>query len=153
MLRTKLSVAGIVIIGLVATATLLLGGMGYAGYRSFGDRQREEFRQGHAILADQLAASLTLPLWNFDRDQIGKVIESAMQQDDIYRVEVRPAEEAARVDRRSRDSNWKITVADGGVASAGLQVERRNIAMAGEIIGEVHLFTTDRFLQRRLRRT
>ena len=78
MLRPRLSVAGIVIIGLVATTTLLLGGMGYVGYNSFGARQREEFRQAHVILADQLATSLSLPLWNFDRDQIGRVIESAI---------------------------------------------------------------------------
>src|SRR4051812_26276577 len=97
MSRPRLSVADVVIIGLVATTTLLLGMLAYVSYRSFCDRQRDEFVQRHTILADQLATSLTLPLWNFDRDQMGKVIESGMQQTEIVRVEVRPTGDITRI--------------------------------------------------------
>jgi PAS domain S-box-containing protein len=149
--RDRFSIAGVVIVALVTAATVLLAGMGYAGYRFFAERQRDEFRQRHVILANQLGASLSLPLWNFDRDQIAKVVESAMQDRDVFRVVVRSGSDRAPVAQRSRDGDWSVVTGDG-VAPVGLLREHRAIATAGDHIGEVDVFTTPQFLDHQLRR-
>jgi PAS domain S-box-containing protein len=152
MNRPKLSVAGIVIAALVTTTTLLLAVLGYAGYDTFSRRQYEQFDREQAVLADQLAVSLALPLWNFDRAQIGKVLESAMQDEDVYRVEVRPRGAVTRADARTRDANGKIVTTGAGPVPADLRLDRRDITSGGEIVGEVRLSSTARVLQARLDR-
>src|SRR4051812_43598346 len=104
----RISVASVVTIGLVAATTLLLGFLGAAGYHSFRERRWADFRQEHSILADQLATSLSLPLWNFDRDQIGKVIDSAAPDQDVQAVLIRSAGTPVSVYARVRDAAWKM---------------------------------------------
>lgn len=153
MWRPKLSIAGIVIILLVAATTLLLGVLAVVGYSSYRGRQREEFAKKHAVIADQLATSLTLPLWNFDRGEVGKVIESAMQDEDVYGVIARSTGDTPTQFVRTRNDQWTVTAATGNLAARGLRIEKRNIVVAGDTIGEVEVFATSRFLDARLRQT
>ena len=153
MSHTKLSVAGIVIILLVAATTLLLGALAVIGYSSYRSRQQADFARQHAVIADQLATSLTLPVWNFDREQVGKVMESAMQDDDIYGVVARSTGDLPIQYVRARNDDWKVIASTGTLATSGLQIEKRPIAVAGETIGEVEVFATPRFLEARLRQT
>jgi PAS domain S-box-containing protein len=153
MSRPKRSIAGIVIILLVAATTALLGALAVMGFSSYRNRQREDFAREHAVIADQLSISLTLPLWNFDRGEIGKVIESAMQDEDVYGVLVRSTGGASTQYVRTRDDNWTVTATTGKLVAIGLQIEKRPITVAGETIGEVEVFATPKFLEARLRET
>lgn len=147
----KFSVAGYVSVGLVAAATLLLGGLGFAGYNSFSARERADFARGHAIIADQLGTSVALPLWNFDREQLGKVIESGMQHAEIEQIEVVPRGTSNRTERRNREHVPRPAAATAPRDPRDEHVERRAIVVAGETIGDVRVFATDRFLRTRLR--
>jgi PAS domain S-box-containing protein len=153
MPRRRLSIAEIVILLLVGATTVLLGTLAVIGYSSYRDRQREEFARKHAAIADQLATSLTLPLWNFDRGQIGKVIESAMQDDEVYGIVARSTGEVPVQHVRTRDAAWKVAAGGGKFAAGGLVVEKRPVAVAGDTVGVVEVFATTRFLETRLRQT
>ncbi len=153
MSRSRFSTASLVIILLVSATTVLLGILAIVGFAFYRTRQRQDFAREHAVLANQLSISLTLPLWNFDRSQIGKIIEGAMQDEDIYGIVARSAGAAPVQFVRTRDDDWKVMAATGNLAVGDLHIEKRSIVMAGETIGEVEVFATPRFLEARLRQT
>ena len=88
MPRLQPSIAATVTLALTVAATLLLATLAWVGYNSHRSSQWDLFRTNHVLLADQLAISLTLPLWNFDRDVVGQVIEGAMQDHDVEGIVV-----------------------------------------------------------------
>jgi len=146
----RLSIASVVTAGIVAATTLLLGALGYVGYGFFCDRERADFQNEHAILADQLATSLTLPLWNFDREQIGKILDGTAPDQDVYGVEVRSVGAAPTIYARVRDGNWRLLAAPALAGGEMAHVEQRDIAAGGNTIGQMRVAVTTRFLERRL---
>jgi PAS domain S-box-containing protein len=153
MLRHKRSIAHIVIVLLVTATTFLMGVMALVGYSSYRNHQLEEFTKKNASIANQLAIGLTLPLWNFDSGEIGKVIESAMQDNDVYAVLVRSGGGGLTQYMRTRNAQWKVSATTEKLVVTALQIEKRPITVAGENIGAVEVFATPIFLEARLRRT
>jgi len=64
---------------LVSLATLLLGGGTWLAYRSESRDRMEGLRREVATSADQLATSLTLPVWYLDHQQINQILDHLME--------------------------------------------------------------------------
>jgi len=146
----KTSIAVIVVVALVAVTTLLLGTLGIANYSQDRDRQWAKLRSDLAADADQHAVGLALPVWNIDRAQIDKIIESMMKQQDIYAVVVTAA---GKRHARARDAQWGIKAVDREISPAGLLDEERPISFANEAIGTLRVFATPKFIEEELRNT
>src|SRR6185369_10572237 len=116
-------------------------------------RQRAILNQHLSVAADQLAAGLALPIWNFDRPQIEKIIESAMQDQAVYGIVIRLNDLKGTVHARVRDENWKLQPIDHDFPVGKLLVQERKIAASNEIIGQMRLVATPRFMEQDLRRT
>jgi PAS domain S-box-containing protein len=150
MLPRRTSIAFTLIIALVGVTTLLLGLAGYFSYRVNYTREWEELRHEHSNLANQLAVALALPAWNFDRDQIDRVLDGAMDNNAVAGVVVRMADRNNTLHARARDQNWGVRVSDGRISGGDLLVETRNISAGNEILGTVGVYVTPRFVSERL---
>lgn len=153
--RAERSIATFVIVTLVAVVTALLVGLGAVNYISERDQNYANLTAGTATKADQLAAGLALPLWNFDRDQVDKVIESAMRDPTVYGVIVRQPDVTApggtAVYVRVRGENWEDVAANEPFLTAGQLVQERTVSASGADVGSVTLATTPRFVREELR--
>src|SRR4051794_19826000 len=150
MARPKLSVAVIVAATLVTVTTLLFGVLAAISYISGQRTEEERLRHGVDAQAEELAAALALPVWNIDRAQIDKILESQGRTPMIEAVVV---EAAGKVQARVRGRAGNFFPSDGNVSPAGLLVAEKTIAFAGERIGRVRLFATPRYIQQELRRS
>ena len=148
MPRRKRSVAVVVAATLVTVTTLLFGVLAAIGYVSGHRTEEERLRGGVAAQAGELAAALALPVWNIDRAQIDKILDSQGQTPQVEAVIV---EAAGKIQARARDRNGRFVSSDGNVPPKGLFVAARTITFSGERIGSVWLFATPRYMQQQLR--
>ncbi len=148
-----MSVASVVIIALVSVTTVLLGGFGIVNYLSERTRQEAKLRHNLVLDAGQFSAALALPVWNFDRAQIDKVIESMMQDQTIYGVVVKLADVKSTVLARTRDKDWRPQALDREFPADGMLVEEREITFGNTTLGSMKLFVTAQFMEAELKDT
>src|SRR3954467_10749053 len=106
MFRAKTSIALSVAAAVAAAASGVLGAIALFTYRSEEQRGMTQLRLDHALVANQMALSLALPVWNFDRTQIDKIIEANMQDKDNFAIVVRLEDIKNTVHARARDGAW-----------------------------------------------
>ena len=157
MSRKKTSVATLVIAILVTIATLLLATLGVLNYRHERNTQLAALRADTKTAADQLAAGLALPLWNFDKAQIDKILDSIMTNPDMHAVIIRQNDLTSptgiTIYARIRDAQWKPDTTEKELASADLISEERPIVTSDEQMGTLKLFSTSRFVNEGLSRS
>lgn len=144
----KPSVAMIVAATLVTVTTIVFGVVATIGH--LADRRAVEARLLHGANAQtaELAAALALPVWNIDRAQIDKILDS---QNMTQQIEAVVVEAAGKTQARRRNAQGQLQPSDGNIADAGLVVAQRPIVFSGEHIGTVRLFVTRRVIQQQFR--
>jgi PAS domain S-box-containing protein len=147
------SVASTVVIVMVLLTALPLFGLGLAINRIAHDRWWSKLTSDQTILADQLVESLSLPLWNFDNAQIGKILESVMKNENVFAIVVTTTGKQPRTYARTRNAKWEIVDTDREIPTEGLLVEKRDIRFLDTPIGKVELVTTPKFVETLLSRT
>ena len=101
----KKPVALIVILSLMTVTTLVLTTLGIINYSSEKIQRWTKLHRELEVDADEISIGLALPVWNIDRGQIDKVIESVMKNRDVYGVIVSAA---GKNHIRVRDTLWGI---------------------------------------------
>jgi PAS domain S-box-containing protein len=150
--RRKASIAALLIILIVPIATLVLVLFGAFGFETESRSQREAIRREAALLADQLAVGLKLPVWNFDHDQIVEVMASVMKNPDVFALAVRLADARSTLHALERDAQWKaVPTTREPSASSGIVMEERPIMIAGENLARIRVLVTPQFAEQRLR--
>jgi len=76
MALRKFSVANIVAATLVTVTTLVFGIYSTADYSTRKKAERARLRQVTGSQANELAVALALPVWNIDRAQIERILDS-----------------------------------------------------------------------------
>src|SRR6185369_6751934 len=107
-------------------------------------------RRVSAAQANELAVALALPVWNIDRAQIDKILDS---QAGAMTVEAVVVNAAGYRHARIRDARRNLVTTNGVVRTEGLLVERMPIVFGGETIGSMVLCTTPRFARETLRQS
>ena len=153
MFSRKTSVAVSVIIALVLMTTLVLGSFGVINYLGARNRELENLRADLKLDADQIAPSLALPMWNFDRPQINEVVESMMRDPVLYGMTVVAADHKTVICARKRDEQWNLQAVEKEFPSGDLLVEKRSINFSHETLATVTLFATTKFVEERLTKT
>jgi PAS domain S-box-containing protein len=153
MLSRKTSVAVIAIFALVTVVTLVLGTLGVINYSKTKGRELENVRDALALDADQIAPSLALPIWNFDRPQIDRVVESMMLDPILVGMVVRLADGKSVICARERDAGGNTRAVERDFPASGSLVEKRDITFSGETLATVTLFGTTKFVEAGLRKT
>ncbi len=144
----RTSVATLVVVALVAVVTLFMIAVGAAGYARERERRWSLLRQDLRTEADQLAISLVLPVWNFDRPQIERILDALDTDRDLEAVVV---EAGGRSHARVRDASRHFVPAAAIVASPVLLQEERTVRAGGDAIGTLRLYATSRFVEEDLR--
>jgi PAS domain S-box-containing protein len=144
------SVASIVITILVAVTTLLLGTFGMINHALEKNRRLAILRDELRGEADQLSIASALPIWNIDRDQIDKVVESTFNNRNIYAIEVTAA---GRIHSRVRDAQWRVVSAGGSIQAPDLFEEDRAVTFSGEAIGMVKVFFSPKIVEEEMQKS
>lgn len=106
--RKQASIAALLIVLLVSIATLVLVLFGAFDFATELRDQRGAVRTEATLLADQLAVSLALPVWNFDHDQIIAIMASLMKDADVFAVSVRLSDKRSSLHALVRNSQWAV---------------------------------------------
>ncbi len=151
MHRTDRSVAKVIIITLVAVTTLVLSAFGIANYCWERSQKTANLKSRLDVTTSQLANSLALPLWNFDSEQVGKIVESTMRNNEVFGVMITGTDGNARISGFVRDSQWRAVPAEGEIPDRGMLTRSDRIVIYGNQVGTVKLFMTPGFMERSLR--
>src|ERR1700743_1415828 len=155
MFRRGTPIAVFVVAVLVAVAVLLVGGFIVFDLVSEKAHRQQELQSNLDITADQLAASLALPVWNFDRPQLDKIADAAMHGPDIYGIIIRvhavSSPTGTTIIGRIRNTRWLPAPTDADIpADPTLLPQERNIVVAGDVLGSLKLVGTPVFMRREL---
>src|SRR6476659_764508 len=148
--RKKPSVTFVVAAILVTATTLVLGAEGAANYIFRRDAERARLQRVTAAQVNELAVALALPVWNIDRAQIGKILDS---QEGAPPIEAVVVNAAGHREARIRDAQRRMVPTNAAINAEGLLAEERPIVFGKERIGTVLLYSTPRFLEKELRET
>jgi len=147
-MKRRPSVAMLVAATMVTVTTLLLAGFSVVDYRRRSDDEWSRLRRVTRAQTTELAVALAVPVWNIDRPQIDKVLDS--------QAEVQPIEEivvlaAGKTHARVRDAHRRFVVSDGNFPTNGLLMAEEPITFGPEEIGTVRVYSTSRLLRQQLR--
>ncbi|MGZ4973329.1 MAG: ATP-binding protein [Limisphaerales bacterium] len=146
------SIATLVIIALVTVTTLVLAAFGVVNYRSQAKEHWNDLRFHVKADAEQVAAALALPLWNFDRPQIDRVVKSTLTEPALVGVRL---DEAAARNRRTvwvRDSDGVVQQTNTDFPTNELLLEVRTVkASPDTVLGTVELYATPMYTRAQLR--
>lgn len=152
MKRLNMSVTKVIVLTLVAVTTVVLSAFGIANYCWERSQRTSELESHLVVIATQLENSLALPLWNFDVEQVDKIIESTMRHRDVFGVIVTGADDIGILSGFVRDEQWRVVPTKDAIRDKGLLSRSERIVIYGNHAGTVHLFMTPKFLERSLHR-
>lgn len=148
----KPSVALLITVSNVVVLTICMVILGVIINMISAERWHERLQFDEISIADQLAVSLALPLWNFDYPQIDKIIDSTMQNKAVFSIVVVPSNAAERLYGKTRDKDWRITPVDKTVPPNSMRIQERDLLFGNEKIGRVTVLITQKFLDKFLER-
>lgn len=137
MKRIKnLSIPVISALSMVAVTTGVLSALGMVEYSIEKRTELQSLQETLDSQADQLAAGLTIPIWNIDPVQIGRIMESEMKNPDVVQVKVNAADETYI---RRRGDTGEIASTEAKELRKDLLIETRDVFFADERIGTVEI--------------
>lgn len=140
------SIAVRLITVIVAVVTALMAAAGVVSYRMVRDQLAESLAEERATLAEQMAVALVHPVWAFDREQIERLMASALHNANVEQVIVRLVDRNAAELVRSRSGR----LATGTPPT--LTAESRPIEYEGEALGTVTLLVSAQRVEANVRR-
>ena len=143
------SLQTIIIITLVASATMMMAAFGILNYYTEYQRTKKILHNNLETISNQLALSVNQPLWTLNMEGLGKIIESFMQDKNLYAIVIK--EQNKIVAAMTRDKDWRIIPATHNVSAPDLIHKKLSLVYAGQIIGEMDVYITLHFIQEDLK--
>ncbi len=137
-------------VALTAVVTLVLTTFALYFYQVERAQRWEQLHKTLATSADELAAAVALPAWNFDETQIVTIMKSGLSNRELYASAVVPV---------ASNQPFILTRNDAGqlVKAATLPdlpellMEKRNIVAGGQNIGTISVYASPAVLMEQLR--
>ena len=154
----KASVLVIVIGILVLLVTLSLGGSAYLAYRGESKEKMATLEKELSTTANELATSLTLPVWYLDEQQVARILDNLMERPVIQEVRIQIQTGRSETVGRFRKPDGTVQTGSvpppppGSALAKGLIKAEQPVTFAGRTIGQVHVVFTTRYLEAELRR-
>ncbi len=149
-IKQHLSITQIVILILAIVTTVVLSLFGTFNYYHERNIRLSELRSELRVQSGQLSNSLTLAIWNFDFGQADKIIESTMQNRDIFGIVLKKADQVTIISACVRDTQGNIIFTKSDISTKGLLFENVNIIFNDMHIGTVSVFISPRFMEKYL---
>lgn len=135
-----------VVVSLVVVTTLFFSIFGAISYRAEKQQYTDELQSSMNALASQLAISLVIPTWNYDTDFTEEILDSVMQNKQVYGVYVKYGPISAKV----RNDNWLPVSTETIPEDEGLLTTSRDLIHNGEKIGSFSLYFSPKFMEEKL---
>ncbi len=133
---------------LIVLTTLILCGFGIHQYRTQQAREITRLTNIAFLATEQLALNLNFPIWNYDDEQIQKVIETEMQEESISAVIVRDHIEILLANK-TRDEQWQVIDTSKDIPVGNIKRSKK-IVRHDKKIGTVEVYVTDHFMKKDL---
>jgi signal transduction histidine kinase/CheY-like chemotaxis protein/HAMP domain-containing protein len=137
----KVSIAVFVSVTLTAVVTLVLTTFALYFYEVERAQRWEQLRKTLANSADELAAAVALPAWNFDETQIVTIMKSGLSNRDLYASAVAPMA-SNRPFILTRNEHAQLVPAERLPADPDLLSEQRPIVAGGQNIGTITVYAS-----------
>jgi signal transduction histidine kinase/DNA-binding response OmpR family regulator/HAMP domain-containing protein len=146
----KVSIAVFVSVTLTAVVTVVLTTFALYFYQVERAQRWEQLRKTLANSADELAAAVALPAWNFDETQIVTIMKSGLSNRDLYASAVAPVA-SNRPFILTRNEQAQLVPAQRLPADPELLSEQRPIVAGGQNIGTITVYASPALLIEQLR--
>jgi signal transduction histidine kinase/CheY-like chemotaxis protein len=146
----KVSIAAFVSITLTAVVTLVLSTFALYFYQVERAQRWDQLHKTLADSADELAAAVALPAWNFDESQIVTIMKSGLSNRDLYASAVAPAA-SSQPFILTRNAQAQLVAARRLPDDPELLSEQRPIVAAGQNIGTITVYASPALLIEQLR--
>src|SRR5471032_2281269 len=145
-----ISIVLAVSVTLTFVVTVLLLVFAVLFYQSEREQRWQQLYQSLSVSADQLAVAVELPLWNLDDRQMLAIMRSTLGNRELVASALTPAlGKEALILRRNADGGFDSVAAPPD--DPGLLVERRMVALGGQVIGSVAVYASPALLHAQLR--
>ncbi len=146
----KVSIAVFVSVTLTAVVTLVLTTFALYFYQVERAQRWEQLHKTLSDSAEELAAAVALPAWNFDETQIVTIMKSGLSNRDLYASAVAPVA-STRPFILTRNEQAQLVPAERLPADPELLSEQRPIVAAGQNIGTITVYASPALLIEQLR--
>jgi len=137
----RISIAAFVSVTLTAVVTVVLATFALYFYSLERAQRWEQLHKTLANSADELAAAVALPAWNFDDNQITTIIKSGLSNRDLYAGAVTPAT-GGKAFILARNEQGQLHETTRLPDNPDLLSERRDIVAAGQLIGAITVYAS-----------
>lgn len=142
---SSISTRFITTIVMVATAILML--FAVVTMVIYHNREMVKLHDRLAVDSDQLHTAIAAALWNFETDQLDKLLEGCMKDVNYSGIVVKSD---GKVYARSRNARWEVVAIEPMAAYAGIISHQQPIVFSGQPLGTLYLFATTKFLHTEL---
>ncbi|MRV70152.1 PAS domain-containing protein [Duganella sp. FT92W] len=139
--RGEVSIALLVSVALTAVVTAVLAAFACYFYLSEKEQRWDQLRHGLATSADELAAAVALPVWNFDEAQIITIMKSGLSNRGLHASMVAPAG-AHHPYILQRNEAGQLVSSLVAPQDPDLLVEKRDMMVEGQSIGAITLYAS-----------
>ncbi|TYQ21320.1 UNVERIFIED_ORG: PAS domain S-box-containing protein [Zoogloea ramigera] len=146
----RISIATFVSVTLTAVVTVVLATFALYFYSLERAQRWEQLHKTLANSADELAAAVALPAWNFDDNQITTIIKSGLSNRDLYAGAVTPAT-GGKAFILARNEQGQLRETTRLPDNPDLLSERRDIVAAGQLIGAITVYASPEAMIEQLR--
>ncbi|MHA4871021.1 ATP-binding protein [Duganella sp. PWIR1] len=146
----RVSIAVFVSVTLTAVVTLVLTTFALYFYQVERAQRWEQLHKTLANSADELAAAVALPAWNFDESQIVTIMKSGLSNRDLHASAVAPAA-SSRPFILARNAQQQLAPSDHLPSDPELLAEQRPIVAGGQNIGTITVYASPALLIEQLR--
>ncbi|MTV37128.1 ATP-binding protein [Duganella radicis] len=146
----KVSIAVFVSVTLTAVVTLVLTTFALYFYQVERGQRWEQLHKTLANSADELAAAVALPAWNFDETQIITIMKSGLSNRDLYASAVAPVA-SNHPFILTRNERQQLVPTDLLPSNPELLSEQRPIVAGGQNIGTITVYASPAVLIEQLR--
>jgi signal transduction histidine kinase/CheY-like chemotaxis protein/HAMP domain-containing protein len=146
----RVSIAVFVSVTLTAVVTLVLTTFALYFYQVERAQRWEQLHKTLANSADELAAAVALPAWNFDETQIVTIMKSGLSNRDLYASAVAPVA-STRPFILIRNAQQQLLPSEHLPTDPELLSEQRPIVAGGQNIGTITVYASPAVLIEQLR--
>jgi signal transduction histidine kinase/DNA-binding response OmpR family regulator len=146
----KVSIAVFVSVTLTVVVTLVLTTFALYFYQVERAQRWEQLHKTLANSADELAAAVALPAWNFDETQIITIMKSGLSNRDLYASAVAPVA-SAQPFILSRNEQAQLVPSARLPSDPDLLSEQRPIVAGGQNIGTITVYASPALMIEQLR--
>ncbi|GAK54372.1 methyl-accepting chemotaxis protein [Candidatus Moduliflexus flocculans] len=147
--QRKLSIQLKIGMTIILLTTAILSGFGLYQYQTRQTRELDRLNAFSQNAAQQLALNLVSPLWDFDKEQMVKVVETAMQDGNILAIAVKDKSQSLLV-ARGRDQDWNLIETLEKLTETGTPTTV-DITKDNNVIGSIEVYVTQRLVQQELK--